>query len=150
MGTQSYFPGKQSVRFKNREWRLFCAQERELADVPLRPGPFAHVLQLISELQQRTEEMREGWKEDAGIPRICTALVTARSAPAHERAIRTLRAWGIRIDQAFFWEGWIRAGSWRHLGHTSFLMIMRRMWRMLPRSCFPPEFPGWRRRWSSR
>lgn len=49
--------------------------------------------------------MREGWKEDAGIPRICTALVTARSAPAHERVIRTLRAWGLRIDQAFFLGG---------------------------------------------
>ena len=72
---------------------------------PAASGTFAHVLQLISELQQRTEEMREGWKEDAGIPRICTALVTARSAPAHERVIRTLRAWGIRIDQAFFLGG---------------------------------------------
>ena len=49
--------------------------------------------------------MREGGKEDAGIPRICTALVTARSAPAHERVIRTLRAWGLRIDQAFFLGG---------------------------------------------
>ena len=36
---------------------------------------------------------------------IRTALVTARSAPAHERVIRTLRAWGIRIDEAIFLGG---------------------------------------------
>lgn len=36
---------------------------------------------------------------------IRTALVTARSAPSHERVIRTLRAWGVRIDEAFFLGG---------------------------------------------
>ena len=36
---------------------------------------------------------------------IRTALVTARSAPAHERVIRTLRAWNVRIDEAFFLGG---------------------------------------------
>ena len=36
---------------------------------------------------------------------IRTALVTARNAPAHERVIRTLRAWDIRIDEAFFLGG---------------------------------------------
>ena len=36
---------------------------------------------------------------------IRTALVTARSAPAHERVIRTLQAWGVRIDEAFFLGG---------------------------------------------
>ena len=37
--------------------------------------------------------------------RIRTALVTARSAPAHERAIRTLMDWHIDIDEAFFLGG---------------------------------------------
>lgn len=60
--------------------------------------------------------MREGWKEDAGIPRICTALVTARSAPAHERVIRTLRAWGLRIDQAFFLGGMDKSRVWMAWG----------------------------------
>ena len=36
---------------------------------------------------------------------IRTALVTARSAPAHERVVRTLRAWDVRIDEAFFLGG---------------------------------------------
>jgi 5'-nucleotidase len=37
--------------------------------------------------------------------RIRTALVTARSAPAHERAIRTLMNWNIRVDEAMFLGG---------------------------------------------
>ena len=37
--------------------------------------------------------------------RIRTALVTARSAPAHERAIRTLMNWNIEVDEAMFLGG---------------------------------------------
>jgi 5'-nucleotidase len=37
--------------------------------------------------------------------RIRTALVTARSAPAHERAIRTLMDWQIDVDEAMFLGG---------------------------------------------
>jgi 5'-nucleotidase len=40
--------------------------------------------------------------EDAPIR---TALVTARSAPAHERVIRTLRDWNVRLDEALFLGG---------------------------------------------
>jgi 5'-nucleotidase len=36
---------------------------------------------------------------------IRTALVTARSAPAHERVIRTLRAWDVRLDESIFLGG---------------------------------------------
>ena len=45
--------------------------------------------------------------QQAGTPemRIRTALVTARSAPAHERAIRTLMNWDIRVDEAMFLGG---------------------------------------------
>jgi 5'-nucleotidase len=45
--------------------------------------------------------------QQAGTPhmRIRTALVTARSAPAHERAIRTLMNWNIEVDEAMFLGG---------------------------------------------
>jgi len=36
---------------------------------------------------------------------IRTALVTARSAPAHKRVILTLREWGVRLDEALFLGG---------------------------------------------
>ena len=76
----------------------FCASEQANAEIPLPPGPFAHVLRLIVRLQK---QMADGAMQ----PMIRTALVTARSAPAHERVIRTLQAWGIRIDEVFFLGG---------------------------------------------
>jgi 5'-nucleotidase len=76
---------------------LDAFQEHELTKAmqPLPDGPFKPFLTALHRLQQ------------AGTPamRIRTALVTARSAPAHERAIRTLMDWDIRVDEAMFLGG---------------------------------------------
>ena len=74
----------------------FEAHERENAKKPLPEGPFAKLLKSISAIQK---------EYPAETAPIRTALVTARSAPAHERVIRTLRAWDVRIDEAFFLGG---------------------------------------------
>jgi len=74
----------------------FAAHEHSNARNPLDEGPFAKLLKTISLIQKE-------FPKDA-VP-IRTALVTARSAPSHERVIRTLRAWGVRIDEAFFLGG---------------------------------------------
>jgi 5'-nucleotidase len=73
----------------------FQAHERDKAGQPLLAGPFKPLLQALHQLQQ------------AGTPamRVRTALVTARSAPAHERAIRTLMDWNIEVDEAMFLGG---------------------------------------------
>lgn len=73
----------------------FQAHERDHATLPLAPGPFKPFLEVLHRLQ----------REPAGPMRIRTALVTARSAPAHERAIRTLMAWQIDVDEAMFLGG---------------------------------------------
>jgi 5'-nucleotidase len=76
---------------------LDAFQEHELTRAlqPLRAGPFKPFLAALQQLQQaNTSAMR-----------IRTALVTARSAPAHERAIRTLMSWNIRVDEAMFLGG---------------------------------------------
>ncbi len=73
----------------------FQAHERDHAGLPLAPGPFKPLLAALHRLQQ----------EGNSNIRIRTALVTARSAPAHERAIRTLMNWNIEIDQAMFLGG---------------------------------------------
>ena len=105
-GDAVLFSGEAERTFQEQGVEAFCAQERGTGRCPAASGTFCPCFAVDLRIAgQRTEEMREGWKEDAGIPRICTALVTARSAPAHERVIRTLRAWGIRIDQAFFLGG---------------------------------------------
>ena len=73
----------------------FQAHERDKAALPLSAGPFKPLLAALHRLQR------------AGTPsmRIRTALVTARSAPAHERAIRTLMDWDIEVDEAMFLGG---------------------------------------------
>ena len=92
-----------AVLFSDEAERVFQAEglsafqkhESDKAGQPLLAGPFKPVLQALHQLQQ------------AGTPamRIRTALVTARSAPAHERAIRTLMDWNIEVDEAMFLGG---------------------------------------------
>jgi len=74
----------------------FQAHEREAARQPLGGGPFKPFLAALNLLQ------REFPQEQCPIR---TALVTARSAPAHERVIRTLREWNIRLDESLFLGG---------------------------------------------
>ncbi|WP_103076026.1 5'-nucleotidase [Solilutibacter silvestris] len=75
----------------------FGRHERVHAHEPLSGGPFRPFLQALHELQLAFEP-----GDDAPIR---TALVTARSAPAHERVIRTLREWDVRLDEALFLGG---------------------------------------------
>ena len=75
----------------------FQDHERSHADDPLPKGPFANFLMALSNIQAMFPE-----RDKAPIR---TALVTSRSAPAHERAIKTLRQWQVRVDEAFFLGG---------------------------------------------
>jgi 5'-nucleotidase len=80
----------------------FQAHEVERAGKPLPDGPFRPLLQALHDLQQHPAAQGDGAMEAM---RIRTALVTARGAPAHERAIRTLMDWGIEVDEALFLGG---------------------------------------------
>jgi 5'-nucleotidase len=81
--------------FQSQGLDAFQQHELSKASQPLPEGPFKPLLAALHRLQQAgTPEMR-----------IRTALVTARSAPAHERAIRTLMNWDIRVDEAMFLGG---------------------------------------------
>jgi len=75
----------------------FHRHERERAHEPLSGGPFRGFLDALHQLQA-------AYPPGDASP-IRTALVTARSAPAHERVIRTLREWGVRLDEALFLGG---------------------------------------------
>ena len=74
----------------------FTAKEKSEARTPLSGGPFKGFLEALHHIQTLFEP-------DASPIR--TALVTARAAPAHERVVRTLRAWNIRIDEGLFLGG---------------------------------------------
>ncbi|HEX7690179.1 MAG TPA: 5'-nucleotidase [Burkholderiaceae bacterium] len=92
-----------AVLFSDESERVYQAQgldafqAHELARVatPLAPGPFKPLLEALHRLQQAS----------TGGMSIRTALVTARSAPAHERAVLTLRDWKIDVDEAMFLGG---------------------------------------------
>jgi 5'-nucleotidase len=73
----------------------FTRHETTHAETPLPPGPFKPLLEALHRLQA-----------DKNLPmKIRTALVTARSAPAHSRAIKTLMNWNIGVDEAMFLGG---------------------------------------------
>jgi 5'-nucleotidase len=81
----------------------FQEHERSNASRPLSAGPFKPLLQALHRLQSQS----------TGDMRIRTALVTARSAPAHERAIRTLMDWQVQVDEAMFLGGLDKGGFLR-------------------------------------
>lgn len=74
----------------------FTENEKAEANRPLMGGPFKSFLAALHRIQAHF---------DPDSSPIRTALVTARAAPAHERVVRTLRAWDIRIDEAMFLGG---------------------------------------------
>ena len=81
--------------FQKKGLAAFQAHEKRKAELPLPDGPFKPLLAALHRLQQAG---------GSGM-RLRTALVTARSAPAHERAIRTLMHWGVGVDEAMFLGG---------------------------------------------
>ena len=95
-GDAVLFSGESDAISRTSGLKAFEENEQRNALNPLSAGPFAKFLKIISDLQNE-------FPPDE-VP-IRTALVTARCAPAHERVIRTLRAWNVRIDEAFFLGG---------------------------------------------
>jgi len=97
--------------FKREGLEAFRSSERDAAKRPLQGGPFKAFLAAVHRIQQE-------FSPDA-CP-IRTALVTARSAPAHERVIRTLRAWDIRLDESLFLGWWSKGAFLKAFGADIF------------------------------
>ena len=81
--------------YQKKGLHAFQKHEQRKAALPLPDGPFKPLLAALNRLQGA----------GSSTMRLRTALVTARSAPAHERAIRTLMHWGIGVDEAMFLGG---------------------------------------------
>ncbi len=97
--------------YKSRGLEAFTQTEKDAARDPLPGGPFKNVLAAV----QRIQSQYSGQQSP-----IRTALFTARSAPAHERVIRTLRYWDIRIDEAVFLGGLAKGEFLRKFGADIF------------------------------
>nr|WP_298522522.1 5'-nucleotidase [uncultured Halomonas sp.] len=76
----------------------FWSTEDEAQDVPLQEGPYANLLKKLSKVQERLPGRIE-------YSPVKLAIMTARNSPAEMRVIKTLRAWDVYVDQAFFLGG---------------------------------------------
>jgi 5'-nucleotidase len=90
------FSGASESIYKEQGLAAFLRHEEENARKPLPDGPFAKLLRTFAVLQS---------DQSFAKPPIRIALITARNMPAHERVIRTLLAWNVRVDEAFFLGG---------------------------------------------
>ena len=90
--------------YQKRSLEEYQENESALADVPLPKGPLAAFLEKINHIQGIEDAKHDadpgGYKR-----RVRVAVVTARSAPAHERAINSIHQWGLRVNDAFFLGG---------------------------------------------
>jgi 5'-nucleotidase len=93
----------EAVYQKHKDISEFQRSESEKVDVPHDPGPLQNLFKKLS-FFQKLELKRK--KDDDSYKRILRiAIVTARSAPAHERVVTTLREWGVSADETFFLGG---------------------------------------------
>ena len=97
--------------FQAQGLEAFSRTEAAAANKPLSGGPFKAFLAALQQLQNDFPV--------AACP-IRTALVTARAAPAHERVIKTLRAWDIRLDESLFLGGLTKASFLKDFGADVF------------------------------
>lgn len=95
-GDAVLFAEDSELIFKKHGLAAFKENEAQHADDAMSEGPFVKFLKVIANLQSSLGENQNF---------IRTALVTARDAPSHERVIKTLRKWGVRIDEMFFLGG---------------------------------------------
>ena len=99
-GDAVLFSKESEMIYQQQGLEAFIEHEKENAQQPLPEGPFAKLLKTLSFLQFDLDN-----SAGKSQPPLRTALVTARNSPAHERVIRTLRTWNVRIDETFFLGG---------------------------------------------
>lgn len=89
--------------YADRGLKSFQEHEQLNLMTPHEAGPLKDLLAKINVIQRVEEERRRADKEYQ--LRVHVAIVTARNAPAHERAIKSLKDWGVTVNDAFFLGG---------------------------------------------
>lgn len=97
-GDAVLFDDSGELLYKQKGLQAFHDREADMHDLPIEKGPYAELLIKLSKLQARLPTTLNHCP-------IKIALVTARNAPADLRAIKTLRAWNVNVDMAFFLGG---------------------------------------------
>ncbi len=97
-GDAVLFDDSSEIVYQTQGISQFCIQEDQQQNIPLPEGPYAHFLKKLSALQQQLPQTPENSP-------IRIALVTARNSPAEMRVLKTLRHWGVYVDEVFFMGG---------------------------------------------
>ena len=97
-GDAVLFDETSELVYKQDGLKAFHENESNSQDIPMNEGPFAGFLKKLAKLQERLP-MRVEFSP------IRIAIVTARNSPADLRVIKTLRHWGVYVDEAFFLGG---------------------------------------------
>lgn len=92
------FSDDSEIRYKKEGMEAFHKYEKEHENDPLGEGPFAKLLIKLSKIQEELPTTIE-------LSPLRIAIVTARNAPSHMRVIKTLRKWGVYVDEAYFLGG---------------------------------------------
>jgi len=92
------FSDESEVRYKTEGMDAFHKYESEHENEPLKEGPFANLLIKLSKIQEHIPTRIE-------LSPLRLSIVTARNAPSHMRVIKTLRKWGVYVDEAYFLGG---------------------------------------------
>ena len=90
------FSDESEYIYKTEGLERFQQNESDNEDVVLPDGPFAKLVRLLARLNEKLGVDRSPLR---------LSIVTARNGPAHLRVIKTLRQWGVFVDQAFFLGG---------------------------------------------
>ena len=97
-GDAVLFDESSELVFKAEGLEEFQRVEDAQQDIPLKDGPYAKLLRKLARLQDRLP-----FRVEYSPVRI--AIVSARNAPAEMRVIKTLRNWGVYVDEIFFLGG---------------------------------------------
>ncbi len=97
-GDAVLFSDESELVYKTQGIDAFHMQEDANQNIPMEEGPYASLLRKLAKLQERLPIRLE-------YSPIRIALVTARNSPSEMRVIKTLRAWGVYVDEAFFLGG---------------------------------------------
>ena len=93
--------------FKTDGLAEFHAHEAKHVARPHQPGPLADMFQKLAQMQRMEERMQRRDPHYRKVLRI--AIITARSAPSHERVVTTLKSWGVSANETFFLGGMDKA-----------------------------------------
>jgi 5'-nucleotidase len=97
-GDAVLFDESSELVYKEEGIKAFHENEDKSQNIPMNEGPFASFLKKLAKLQERLPMSME-------LSPVRIAIVTARNSPADLRVIKTLRHWGVYVDEAFFLGG---------------------------------------------